>query len=145
MQQNSNIIISDTSCLIILDKIDELELLGKMGKKEFGKILPNWILVASPENSHYQQILEMDLDEGEASAIALSLEMEGSILMLDELKGRRVAKKLNLRYSGTFGLILGAKQIGILDSVKPILEKIKSTNFRFNEKLFEKVLEQAGE
>jgi predicted nucleic acid-binding protein len=87
----------------------------------------------------------MDLDKGEASAIALSLEMEGSILMLDELKGRKVADKLNLRYSGTFGLILRAKQIGILERVKPILEKIKLTNFRFNDKLFEKVLEQAGE
>jgi predicted nucleic acid-binding protein len=154
MQHNSDIIISDTSCLIILDKIDELELLMKMGRKlfvtpiilkEFGKRLPDWISVVSPENSHYQQILEMDLDEGEASAIALSLEMKNPILMIDELKGRKVAEKLNLRYSGTFGLILRAKQIGLIKSVKPILEKIKTTNFRFDEKLFEKVLEQAGE
>ncbi len=137
-----------------MDKINELELLMKTGSKvfvtpiilkEFGKSLPYWISVLAPENSHYQQILEMDLDEGEASAIALSLEMKNPILMLDELKGRKVAEKLNLRYSGTFGLILRAKQIGLISSVKPILEKIKSTNFRFDEKLFEKVLEQAGE
>jgi len=154
MQHNSDIIISDTSCLIILDKIDELELLMKVGRKiyvtpiilkEFGKSLPEWISVLSPENSHYQQILEMDLDEGEASAIALSLDMGNSILMLDELKCRKIAEKLNLRYSGTFGLILKAKQLGLINSVKPILDKIKSTNFRFNEKLFEIVLEQAGE
>ncbi len=137
-----------------MGKIDELELLMKMGRKvfvtpiilkEFGKSLPDWISVVSPENSHYQQILEMDLDEGEASAIALSLEMKNPILMIDELKGRKVAEKLSLRYSGTFGLILRAKQIGLIKSVKPILEKIKTTNFRFDEKLFEKVLEQAGE
>lgn len=154
MPHNSDIIISDTSCLIILDKIDELELLMKMGRKvyvtpvilkEFGKSLPDWISVVSPENYHYQQILEMDLDEGEANAIALSLEMKNPILMIDELKGRKVAEKLNLRYSGTFGLILRAKQIGLINSIGPILEKIKSTNFRFDEKLFEKVLEQAGE
>ncbi|MEX2568108.1 MAG: DUF3368 domain-containing protein [Cyclobacteriaceae bacterium] len=106
--------------------------------------MPDWVLILSPENSHYQQILEMDLDKGEASAIALSLEMKNPILMLDDLKGRKVAEKLSLRYSGTFGLILRAKQIGLINRVKPILEKIKSTNFRFNEKLFEKVLEQAG-
>ena len=154
MQHNSDIIISDTSCLIILDKIDEFELLMKMGRKvfvtpiilkEFGKSLPDWISVVSPKNSYYQQILEMDLDEGEASAIALSLEMKNPIIMIDELKGRKVAEKLNLRYSGTFGLILRAKQIGLIKSVKPILAKIKTTNFRFDEKLFEKVLEQAGE
>jgi predicted nucleic acid-binding protein len=154
MQENSDIIISDTSCLIILDKIDELELLGKVGRKiyvtpiilkEFGKSLPEWISVLSPKNSHYQQILKMDLDDGEASAIALSLDFGSAVLMLDELKGRKIAEKLNLRYSGTFGLILKAKQLGLISSVKPILDKIKSTNFRFNEKLFETVLEQAGE
>ena len=154
MQDNSDIIISDTSCLIILDKIDELELLMEVGRKifvtpiilkEFGKSLPEWISVLSSKNSNYQQILEMDLDEGEASAIALSIDMENTILILDDLKGRKIAEKLNLRYSGTFGLIIKAKQLGAINKVKPILDKIKSTNFRFNEKLFEIVMEQAGE
>jgi predicted nucleic acid-binding protein len=63
MQPDSDIIISDTSCLIILDKIDELELLMKVGRKiyvtpivlkEFGKSLPEWMSVLSPENSQYQ-------------------------------------------------------------------------------------------
>ena len=87
----------------------------------------------------------MDLDKGEASAIALSFEMDNSIVIIDDLKGRNVAERLNLRYSGTFGLILKAKQIGIIQSVKPILTKIKGTNFRFSEKLFKLILEQAGE
>ncbi len=87
----------------------------------------------------------MYLDKGEASAIALSLEMDNSIVIIDDLKGRKVAERLNLRYSGTFGLILRAKQIGVIQSVKPILIKIKKTNFRFSEKLFKLILEQAGE
>jgi predicted nucleic acid-binding protein len=87
----------------------------------------------------------MDLDKGEASAIALSLELDNSIVIIDDLKGRNVAERLNLRYSGTFGLILKAKQIGIIQSVKPILTKIRETNFRFSEKLFKVILEQAGE
>lgn len=154
MQSNSDIIVSDTSCLVILSKIDELELLKKVSKKvyvtpiiheEFGKSLPDWILISLPDNMHYQQILEMDLDKGEASAIALSLDMHNSILILDELKGRRIAERLNLRYSGTFGLILKAKQLGLIKSVKPILDKIRSTNFRFSEELFETIIDQAGE
>lgn len=87
----------------------------------------------------------MDLDPGEASAIALSLEIDNSILIIDDLKGRRTADQLKLRYSGTFGLILRAKQEGILTSIKPILDKIKITDFRFSEKLFEYMLDQAGE
>ena len=81
MRLNSEIIISDTSCLILLSKIDELSLLEKLSdtifitpviQKEFGKDLPSWIKVKKPKNIHYQRILEMDLDRGEASAIALS-------------------------------------------------------------------------
>jgi predicted nucleic acid-binding protein len=154
MPPSSDIIISDTSCLIILSKIDELELLNKLAErifitqtiqKEFGKKLPGWIIVKEPNNYHYQTILEMDLDKGEASAIALSLEMDNVIIILDDLKGRKIAEKLNLRYSGTFGLILKAKQIGIIKSVKPIIEKIRLTNFRFSDKLLDLIIEEAGE
>ena len=112
---------------------------------EYGKDLPSWITIKEPQDNHYQRILEMYLDKGEASAIALSLEMDNSIVIIDDLKGRKVAERLNLRYSGTFGLILRAKQIGVIQSVKPILIKIKKTNFRFSEKLFKLILEQAGE
>jgi predicted nucleic acid-binding protein len=154
MPLNSEIVISDTSCLILLYKIDELELLDKLSKNvfitpsiksEFGQKLPDWIKVKEPSDTHYQKILEMDLDEGEASAIALSFEMDNSILILDDLKGRKIADKLNLRYSGTFGLLLRAKQEGIIVSIKPILDKIRNTNFRFSEKLFDSILEQSGE
>jgi predicted nucleic acid-binding protein len=54
----------------------------------------------------------MDLDKGEASAIALTLEVENGVLIIDDLKGRKIAKKLNLKFSGMFGLILKAKQMG---------------------------------
>jgi len=154
MQHNSEIIISDSSCLILLSKIYELSLLKKFGvdvyitptiQKECGKILPDWIKVKEPKDSHYQKILEMDLDKGESSAIALSLDFDNSIIIIDDLKARKIAERLNLRYSGTFGLILNAKQEGIIESVIPILEKIKKTNFRFNENLYNMVIEQAGE
>ena len=154
MQHNSEIIISDTSCLILLDKIEHLNLHKAFGKNvlitstvksEFGQKLPEWILLKDPSDTHYQKILELDLDEGEASSIALSLEIENSIIILDDLKGRKVAEKLNLKYSGTFGLILRAKQEGIINSVKPILDKIRKTNFRFSENLFKLFIKEAGE
>ncbi len=154
MQHSSEIIISDTSCLILLSKIDELELLKGLADnifitetilQEYGKALPAWIKVKLPSDNCYQKILEMDLDPGEASAIALSLETENSILIIDDLKGRKVAERLKLKYSGTFGLILKAKQLGIVSAVNPIINKIRKTNFRFSENLLEKVLEEAGE
>lgn len=153
MQLNSEIIISDTSCLILLSKINALDLLKISDKvfvtsiiqKEFGTELPSWIKIMEPQDHHYQKILEMDLDKGEASAIALSLEMDNAILIIDDLKGRKIAEQLDLKYSGTFGLILKAKDLGVIPVVKPLLDKIRRTNFRFSDKLFELVLQQAGE
>ena len=61
MPHNSEIIISDTSCLILLHKIGELEILKNMSEKvfltetiekEFGKALPSWIRIKSPSDNH---------------------------------------------------------------------------------------------
>ena len=87
----------------------------------------------------------MDLDPGESSAIALCLDISDSIIIIDDLKGRKSADKLGLRYSGTFGLILKAKQEGVIESIKPVIAKINNTNFRFSEELIKFILEQAGE
>jgi predicted nucleic acid-binding protein len=154
MFQSFEIIISDTSCLILLGKIGELEILKTLNspiyitpeiRKEFGKALPEWIKVKAPQNSTYQNILEMDIDSGEASAIALSLEFQNSILIVDDLKARKIAQKLKLRYAGSLGVILRAKQIGAISSVTPIINKIKETNFRISNQLLDFVIEQAGE
>lgn len=150
----SKIIISDTSCLILLSKINELDILKQVGseifitpeiKNEFGIELPSWIMIKSPKDKHYQRILELDLDSGEASAIALSFEFSNAILILDDQKARKIAEKLKVRYSGSFGLILQAKKIGKIKKIRPLIEKIKKTNFRFNEKLLQTVLDEAGE
>lgn len=74
-------------------------------------------MVKEPKDVHYQKILEIDLDKGEASAIALSLDFDDAIIIIDDLKARKIAEKLNLKYSGTFGLILKAKQAGIIKTV----------------------------
>jgi predicted nucleic acid-binding protein len=154
MRPNSEIIISDTSCLILLSKIGQLDLLIRLSKnvfitsvvkREYGKQLPSWVQIKDPKDIHYQRILEIDLDAGEASAISLSLETHNSILLIDELKGRKIADKLQLRYSGTFGLILKAKQQGIISSVLPIIEKIRKTNFRFSATLLNAIIREAGE
>jgi predicted nucleic acid-binding protein len=154
MLPNSELIISDTSCLILLNKIDELNLLKQFGlpvfitstiSKEFRNKLPEWIEIKDPNNKHYQKILELDIDKGEASAIALALEMSNSILIIDDLKGRKISDKLNLKYSGTFGLILRAKQEGIINNAKDVLNKIRKTNFRFSENLFKTIISEAGE
>jgi len=137
-----------------LSKIDEIELLNKLCdnvyttsivQNEFYNKLPDWIKIKDPPDAKYQEILEMEVDKGEASVIALALKLERSILIIDDLKGRRVADKLNIRYSGTLGLLLKAKEEGIINKVTPIINKILATNFRFSDELIQTILKEAGE
>jgi predicted nucleic acid-binding protein len=132
------IIISDTSCFIVLNNIGELELLHKSYGKiattkqiadEFGEALPSWVEILKVKDEYHQKILEMHIDKGESSAIALALETTNSTLILDDFKARKMAAKLGLKFTGTIGVIVKAKLKGIIPSVKPIIQKIKKTNF----------------
>jgi len=64
---------------------------------------------------------------------------------LDDYKARRLALSLELKFTGTFGLLVEAKLSGHLPSVRPILDKIKQTDFRLSLELERKILDRAGE
>jgi predicted nucleic acid-binding protein len=148
------IIISDTSCFIILTNIGELSLLQKLYSKitttveiatEFGEPLPEWIEILTVKSKDTQRLLEMQIDKGESSAIALALEIFDSLLILDDIKARKVATQLGLSITGTLGIIIKAKLEGIIPSVIPILNKIKQTDFRLSNEVELQVLKAAME
>lgn len=100
------IVISDTSTLILFHKIDEFNLLQKVyGRlittpeiaEEFGEELPGWIDIQSVSDKKYQDLLETQVDYGEASAIALAAEFDDALLLLDDLKARKLATRLNFK------------------------------------------------
>ena len=148
------IIVSDTSCLILLDKLGRISLLKslygkitvtKMVADEFGKVLPEFVEIENPENKNYQKILQSFLDPGEASAMALALEKEECLLIIDEFKGRREARQLGLNYTGTLGILIVAKEKGLIKSVTEIIKEIGKTDFRIGEKLINEVKRKSGE
>lgn len=152
MQPEYEVVIADTSCLILLDKIGELQLLQSLFQRvtiteeiaaEFGQQLPDWFTIRSVGKVNFQYAL--DLDIGEASAITLALELDSVLLVLDDYKARKVAQKAGLDITGTLGLFLKAKQTNTIHSVKPLLDKIQLTNFRYSQKIFEQILLLAGE
>jgi predicted nucleic acid-binding protein len=88
-------VISDTSILILFSKINHLDLLKNVYTElittpeiaeEFGEELPDWIKIQPVSNKEYQEILELQVDLGEASAIALAKELKNTLLLLDDLK-----------------------------------------------------------
>lgn len=147
-------IVSDTSCLILLQQLDELHLLQKLFgtiiittivAEEFGEQLPTWVIIENPQDKRQENFLGTLLHKGEASAITLAMEKGNCLLIIDEHKGRRMAKNLDLIITGTLGVLAQAKLKGHIDSLRLILEKVKQTNFRLNEDLIVATLKQVGE
>lgn len=147
-------IIADTSCFIVLHTIGELELLQQVYgaivttpdiAAEYGGTLPEWVEVVAVLDKQKQQLLEMQIDRGESSAIALAMETPDCTLILDDYKARRIAEHLNLSFTGTIGVLIKAKLMGILPAVKPLLEKIKQTDFRLSADLELQALKAAKE
>jgi predicted nucleic acid-binding protein len=148
------IVISDTSTLIILHKINELNILKHVYielittpeiAEEFGEKLPDWIIVQSVTDEKYQRFLETQVDRGEASAIALASEFEDVTLLLDDLKARKLALKLKLKTTGALGVIHKAKQMSIIPKVKPLIDKLLLTNFRISNNIIDEILKLNNE
>ena len=145
------IIVSDTSCLILLDKLGRIDLLQSLFNKititdiianEFGKELPDFIEIRNPQEKNYQRILETFLDPGEASAFALAIEINDSLLIIDDLKARREAKQLKLNFTGTIGILILAIEKGYIENVSVLIDDIKATNFRISEKYVDEIIKR---
>lgn len=150
------VVISDASCFIVLEKIGQIELLRKLyGEviispkvaQEFGHSFPGWIAVHQPKNKNESivRLFEDSVDAGEASAIALAVEHKGCYLILDDNRARKLAASLKIDYTGTLGVIISAKNRGIIPAVRPLFEKILKTNFWVSLKLVEDILKELNE
>ncbi len=102
-------------------------------------------MIETVKDTNQQSLLEAEVDKGEASAIALAIETTNSLLILDDMKARKLAAKLSLQFTGTLGVFLKAKQAGIIPAIKPVLEKIQNTDFRFSEDIFKEILKSSNE
>jgi predicted nucleic acid-binding protein len=143
------IIISDTSCLIALSNINQLEILKNLYSQiiitkevysEYGSPLPDWIMVFEVKNNQKQAELEERLDKGEASSIALALEIDNATLIIDEIKGRKIAQSLNIDIIGTIGVILLAEKKGLIKDVLEVLFRLVNKGFRLSDKLIDSII-----
>ena len=135
-------VISDASCLIVLSKINAISLLDVVFAsvtttpqvaEEVGFELPSWIQISSPKTMSTLDEMPSSIDVGEASAIALALELANSTLIIDDLSARNYAKRLGIDVTGTIGVLVRAKIDGHVTSIRPFIESLRKTNFRFSE------------
>ena len=83
------------------------------------------------------------MDKGEASAITLCLETENSKLIIDEIKGRKIAISMNISIIGTVGIFLLAYKKGLIPDLELSLNELKSSGFYISDKIIEKAIQQS--
>jgi predicted nucleic acid-binding protein len=85
------------------------------------------------------------LPSGEAEVLALGCEKKDSLLILDDALARKIAKLQSLKYTGTIGILLKAKERKYIKEIAPILKKLKEVNFYLSNEFIKKILKIAGE
>ena len=159
------IVVSDTTPIISLIKINRLDLLEELFSEVlipdavFRELTTNTIFaneaqivksssflkISSVQNKKALQLLKAvsGLDDGESEAIILADELKASVLVMDERKGRKVAQKMGINITGTVGILIQAydeKKISAAD-VKSYLTQLMNSNIRLSESLIQQALD----
>lgn len=160
-------IVSDTGPIIGLAKIGRIDLLrhfaaevsippfvhkelfGKSGIEtgliekalgDFIKVTPVSILEPSTER------LLAELDEGERQALSLAYSLGKDLLLLmDDHAGRRAARELKIAVTGLVGVVLMAKEKGLLNSVTSTINDLRKAGYWLSDEVMEAAGRLAGE
>ena len=154
------IVVSDTSPILNLSAIGRLDLLKSLYNEV---VIPpavaielqrngvdhrrqQWLLLSKPTNNELVRHLELRLDQGEAEAIVVALELGADRVLIDERRARRVASEFNLRPLGLLGILAEAKRHRLIRECKPALdEMIQIAGFWIGERLYKYFLAAVGE
>lgn len=162
------LIVADTTPIISLMKAGHLNLFHKM----FGKVvIPQAVYRELTENPNYAEEAEeisncnflrvenvenqisvkilrnvTGLDQGESESIVLVDEKKADLLIIDEHKGRSVAKQMGVTFTGTVGMLLQAYDERYLSKcdVEDCISRLKESNIRISESLYKIVYEHIG-
>jgi predicted nucleic acid-binding protein len=157
-------LICDTSPIQYLHQLDLLHVLPQLAKQVFvpsavveeidaghslGVNLPaleklDWVIIRRPASDLALPLIT-NLGPGETEVLMLGLEMRGAVVVLDDAPARDLAEVLDLRMTGTLGLLLDAKKAGLVKAVRPLLETLQSLRFRIASHTSSAVLRLAGE
>jgi predicted nucleic acid-binding protein len=156
------ILVADASALIALAPCDSLDLLDAI----FGNVLvPDAVYAEVTESDKPQsdrlrsylqgKVREVDLryfiyldayaDLGETQAMLLYKEIDADYLLIDDRRGRKIAKINKIKTIGSLGVLLQAKRTGLIPCVAPLLETIAASPIFVSESLMSIVLELANE
>jgi predicted nucleic acid-binding protein len=161
----SRIVVADAGPLIALARIGRIELLrllyggavvpvAVMEELQLASRRPGADALRAARNAGWLEVmtaptdvhaLKQVLDAGEAEAILLAENIACRFLLIDERRGRAIARHRGIPVVGTAGLLLNAKRKGRLEAVTPELERLSQNGYRLAPALVEEIRRLAGE
>ena len=159
------IVIANSTIFIGLAKIGKLYLLQKIFSKVYitkevhkeltlkGQNKPGshiikgskWIECKAPKDKALVNLLLSNLEKGEAEVLALAKELNADLLLLDEEKARKAAQLAGFKVMGIVGLLILAKDMGLIDAISPYIHDLERKNFRISQKIINEALKRSKE
>lgn len=161
------IVIADAGPLIGISRVDHLTLLRQLygellipervrtelklsshrpgSQRILEAIQAGWICSIPVQNKIQAILLGRIIDAGEAEAIQLAIEQQADLLLIDDLNGRKAAKRRGVPITGTGGMLVAAKRAGFLKTIAPVLDKLILAGYRLSPALCQQILKLAGE
>ena len=105
----------------------------------------DWIHIKTITNNTAKELFSSALHDGEVEVMLLAKELNADLVIIDDGLARRHAKRLGFRITGTVGVLLRAKNIGMINEVAPILDSLIQNDFYISDNVYREVLQIAGE
>ena len=159
------VVLADASPLIALARIDSLAWLRKLyrsisitkqvrSEAIATRELPGAVAIATALKQGWVRVLRQEwrepplpqLDAGEASTLRAAVALgPAALVLLDDLQARREAQRLEIAIIGTAGIIVEARQAGLIPAAKPVFERLAEEGFHLSDDLVQAVLAELGE
>jgi len=114
-------------------------------KDEHALINYSWIKVNAISNVAAKEAFISSLHDGEVEVMILAKEHDADLVIIDDGLARRYAKYQGLTVTGTVGVLCRAKQNGVINSIKPLLDDLCGFGFYISDNVFKEALRLAGE
>ncbi len=101
---------------------------------------PAWVQIGAVPLPATLSSIDPALDRGEREAIALAVELDADLILMDDAQGRKEAKRLGLEHTGTLGILLAASKLHLVD-LSDAIRRLRQSGFFVSDAVVRRVLD----